>query len=158
MPRGKNKPADVVMEACPVATPSPLTAEELLREHFTIADYIAGEEKRFAEFLQPYRERDNILRAQMQDKLNNLGVDSERRSIRTDFGTIYNSTVTTPKIVDREKYLDLVLDNYETWGNGMLQLRAPNKESVDNFIRENNGQLPDGVEISSILHLNIRRA
>ena len=137
--------------------PANLTAADLMREHFQITDWIEKQKKRFDEFCKPYHDRDEYIKGQLLAKLNDLGGDG-RQSIKTEFGTCFKSTIITPKIVDREKYLDAVLDAYDTWGNGMLQLRAPQKESVDTFMRENNGQLPPGVETSSVTHLNLRRA
>jgi hypothetical protein len=99
-------------------------------------------------------------------------------NISTEHGTAYKSTIVTPRIVDRESYLDLVLDehNYETFGRGMLQVGAPNKAAFDEYVERrkreiteyqeaNGGQLPADVSIlpagcdtSSYTRINIRRS
>ncbi len=134
-----------------------LSADQLVQEYLKLKDYLAAEAKRFAEFCKPYREQQERLEAQMLDMLNKLGGDG-KQSIKTESGTFFRVTITTPKIIDREKYLDIVLDNWWTFGNGMLQLGAPKKEAIDTYLSEHNGALPDGVEISTYVNLNVRRS
>lgn len=134
-----------------------LSADQLLSEYLKIKDYLAQQAKVFAEFCKPYRDQQTQLENQMLDMLNRLGGDG-RQSIKTESGTFFRVTIVTPKISDREKYLDFVLDNWDTIGNGMLQLGAPKKEAIDAYSRENNGALPDGVETSTFVNLNVRRA
>ena len=98
-------------------------------------------------------------------------------NISTEHGTAYKSTIVTPKVTDRETYLDLVLDeqNYETFGRGMLQVGPPQKAALDEYIErrkaeitlyqeQNGGQLPadvsilpPGIDTTSYTRVNIRR-
>lgn len=164
MPRTKKNEQPVQEQPAQASSVEPIindlankTAADLLKEHFDIDDYVSRETKRLKEFLQPFVDRDEAIKVRLQAKLNELGGE-KGRSIKTEFGTFFNTTITTPKIVDKEKYLDCVLDNYDTFGNGMLQLRAPNKESIEQYMKDNNGALPPGIESSSYVNLNIRRA
>lgn len=154
--QGSNQPAADKL-GLPAEGGPTMSAEQLLSEYFRLKDYLAAESKRFTEFCAPYKKQQEALENQMLDMLNRLGGDG-RQSIKTESGTFFRVTIVTPKIVDREKYLDVVLENYATWGNGMLQLGAPKKEAIDAYSRENNGALPEGVETSSFVNLNVRRA
>lgn len=140
----------------PMGAPLP-SADSLVQEYLKIKDYLTQQARAFTDFCKPYRDQQTLLENQMLDMLNKLGGDG-RQSIKTESGTFFRTTIVTPKIVDREKYLDLVLENYETWGNGMLQLGAPKKEAIDAYSRENNGALPAGVETSTFVNLNVRRS
>lgn len=186
MPRKKPTPAAVATLA-PTLPPSatdvnqalstvdsPLTNDQLVAEAVTIDDYCKEQIKALGEFLKKYRERaeeiDKVLLKRM--------IEQGMPNIVTDHGTAYKSTIVTPKIVDRETYLDLVLDeqNYETFGRGMLQVGAPNKAAFDEYVERrkreiteyqeaNGGQLPNnvsvlppGVDTSSYIRVNIRRS
>jgi hypothetical protein len=133
------------------------TANDIIAEYFQIKDYLATETKRFADFCAPWKARMDEIENHCLERLNELGGDA-RQSIKTEAGTAYRSTIVTPKIVDRDKYLDAVLENWDTFGSGMLQIGAPKKESVDDYMQTTNGQLPPGVEISSYTRCNLRRS
>ena len=44
-----------------------------------------------------------------------------------------------------------------TWGAGMLQIGAPIKAAVDDYMKDHEGHLPPGVETSSFTRVNIKR-
>lgn len=136
-----------------LANPKP-TADQLVAEYIKIKDYLAQEAKRFADFCKPYNERQEAISNQMLEMLNQVGGES----LKTEAGTAYKSTINTPKIIDREAYLDQVLENYDTFGAGMLQIGAPKKEAIDDYMQNHDGALPSGVEISSFVRVNIRRS
>ena len=151
---------------------SPKTNDELVQEALAIDDYVKGEMKKLAEFLAPYKKRgeeiDQILMARM--------IEQGMPAIKTDHGTAYKSIIVTPKVVDREAYLDFIEAHYDTIGRGMLQVGAPKKEAFDEFVENrkkaiteyqeaNNGQLPPdmslyppGCDASSFTRVNIRRS
>jgi len=128
-------------------------ADELVAEYLQIRDYQAKESKRFEEYLKPGRDRLSEIENQLMELLNAQG----GKSLKTEHGTCYKSVIVTPKIVDREKYLDVVPENYETWGAGMLQLAKPKKESIDEYMESNGGKLPEGVECSTYVRLNVMK-
>ena len=168
----RKKLAETAPEAPAELPPTSSTNDALVQEALAIDDYVKAENKRLSEFLAPYRARaeeiDRILLARM--------LEQGMPSIKTDHGTAYKSTIVTPKIVDREAYLDLVMDNYETFGRGLLQVGAPQKAAFDEYVERrkqeisayqeaNGGALPNdvgilpaGVEISSFTRINIRRS
>lgn len=130
------------------------TAEELISEHFQIEDWIASETKRFSEHLKPHRERDEEIKNLLLAILN----EQKATNIKTEHGTAYTSTIVTPKVVDRDAYLDFVLENWDVIGGEMLQLGAPQKTAVEQHMQTNEGRLPPGVETSAFTRINIRRS
>ena len=130
------------------------TADELVAEHFAIDDYIASETKRFAEHLKPHRERDEEIKNALLAILN----EQKATNIKTEHGTAYTSTIVTPKIVDRDAYLKVVLANWLDFGGEMLQLGAPQKTAVEQYQQTHEGHLPPGVETSAFTRINIRRS
>ena len=173
MPRKKIVPAETTQPAQEQAAPtSPLTNDQLVQEHFGIDDYIDAESKRFKEFLKPLMERDEEIKKILFARM----IEQGQPNITTNHGTAYTSTIVTPKVTDREKYLDLVMDHYDTFGAGLLQVGAPQKSAFDEYVERrrqeitqyqeaHGGALPDdvnilppGVEISSFVRVNIRRS
>ena len=172
MPRKKIAEAAAVPET-PVGPPtSTATNDDLVKEHFVIDDYIKAENERFAEFLKPLRARDEDIKKILHSRM----IEQGQKNIVTHNGTAYTSTIVTPKVIDREKYLDMVLDNYETFGAGLLQVGAPQKDAFDEYVARrqaeitayqeaHNGALPEdvlilppGVETSSFTRVNIKRS
>lgn len=133
------------------------SAADLVKEFTTLDDFLAAEGKRYNEHIRPIKERMDAIKAKLHEMLLALG-SKDKQSISTDYGTVYTSTIMTPKIVDRTKFLDLCLDNWDAFGNEMLQIGAPQKDAVRTYLDANNGSLPAGVEISSFVRINIRRS
>lgn len=155
MPSTSKQPKNISGSLPVLDNPKP-TADHLVAEYIRIKDYLTQEAKRFADFCAPYKAKQDEIEGQLMEMLNALGGDG-RQALKTDHGTCYKSTIVTPKIVDRDKYLDAVLDNWDTFGSGMLQIGPPKKESIDEFMQSNNGALPPGVDVSSFVRVNIRR-
>jgi hypothetical protein len=130
-----------------------MTADNLVAEHIKIDDYLSSEIKRFQDFCKPYRDRLSEIEGHLLELMQEQGV----KSVKTDHGTSYISTITTPAIKDREAFLDAVMDNYDTWGAGMLQLGKPKKEALDAYMAENGNVLPAGIETTSFVRVNVRR-
>lgn len=130
------------------------TADELVAEFIAIRDELASANKRFAELCAPRIARKDAIAMELMEKLNAEGSNAGK----TPHGTYYKSVIVTPKIIDREAYLDAVMDNYDTFGAGMLQLGAPKKEAIDEYMQTNNGQLPPGIETTSYVHCNVRKS
>jgi hypothetical protein len=132
----------------------PLNAADLVKEHIKLDDWITAESKRFGEHLAPHKKRMEEIRNLLLGLLN----EQKTNAMSTDFGTCYVSTIMTPKIVDRDKYLDFVNENWDDIGNEMLQLSAPQKDALKNFIESHDNKTPPGVEVSYFNRLNIRRS
>lgn len=137
-----------------------MSPDALIAEHRKIADHLTVQAKAFAEYSAPYKERQDFIENRLFSALvqmNQGKAEGKRASISTDAGTAYLSTIVTPKVVDKEKFLDWTLDNWDTYG-GMLQIGAPQKAAFEEFQDKNNGALPPFTEISSFTRVNIRRS
>lgn len=137
-------------------TDLPDNANTLITDVLRLEDWIDAENKRFGEHLKPVKARVEELRNKLFELLSKQGGES----IKTDAGTAYKSTIVTPSIEDREKYLDFVLDeaNWEAHGNALMQLGAPNKATLKEYQDTHEGQLPPGVKTSSFTRVNVRRS
>lgn len=128
-----------------------VTPADLISEYNKISQYIEGESKRFAEFIKPYNDRREAISNQLLAQLNEQNCES----FKTDYGTAYKSHIMRPKAADREKFLDFVLDDWDNRGD-MLQIGAPQVNSIRHWMDTHNGDLPPGVEISTIVRVNIK--
>lgn len=71
---------------------------------------------------------------------------------KTPFGTVYLSTSTTPKVVDRDEFLAFVRA-HELWS--MLTSHV-SKDAVEEYL-ESTGDVPPGVEITRDTNARIRK-
>lgn len=127
------------------------TAEQLIAKVIALKDKIALADKQYAIFCKPWK--DTI--AECENKL--LAMLNEQRldSMRADSGTAYKSTIVSYKVIEREKVLDLINENWESFGSDMLQLGVT-KDAVKKYVEEN-GKLPEGITSDSFTRINIRR-
>jgi hypothetical protein len=133
---------------------SKLSAADLIAEHTKLDDWIASETKRFGEHLAPHKKRMEEIKASLLGMLN----EQKANSFATESGTCYISTITTPKVIDRDKYLDFVNEHWDEVGGEMLQVGSPQKDCLKTWLEENNNQPPPGVEVSYFNRVNIRRS
>lgn len=135
-------------------------AASLIAEYNQIEDHLAQQSKLFAEYRKIYDEKLNAIRNQLLEMLNALNSgkpEGKRASLSTEHGTAYLSTIVSPKIIDKEKYLDFVLDDWDARG-AMLQIGAPQKDALRDYMDSHDGALPPHVEVSSFTRVNIRRS
>jgi hypothetical protein len=132
----------------------PKLAADLIKEHTALDDWCAAETKRFADHLAPHKKRMDEIKATL------LGMMTEQRlnSMPTDVGTAYISTITTPKVIDRDKYLDFVDEKWDEIGNELLQVGAPQKDALKQYLEDNKNQPPPGIEVTYFNRCNIRRS
>lgn len=130
---------------------------DLIKDFNKLDDWLTAENKRYAEHIKPAKERMEAIKQQLLTQLIELG-SKDKQSIATDHGTAYTSTITTPKVADRDKYLDFINDNWAVIGDEMLQLGAPQVTAVKGYMEQNEGHLPPGVEISTFTRVNIKRS
>lgn len=141
--------------AYPVASPA-----ELIAEHNKIKDFVAAQSKALSEHLKPYNERSTQIENKLLELLNALNTghsQGQKASFSTDHGTAYLSTIVTPKVVDKEKWLDFCLEDWDARG-AMLQIGAPIKDALQSYQDDNNGALPPHIETSAFTRVNIRRS
>jgi len=132
----------------------PHSAADLVAEHNKLDDFVTAETKRFGEHLKPTKTRMDEIKSILLGMLN----EQKANSFATDSGTAYISTLLTPKIVERDKYLDFIWKNWDSGGNELLQVGAPQKDSLKEYLDANQNQPPPGVEVNYFNRLNIRRS
>ena len=142
----------------------------LVQEWNQIKAHLAEQSKAFAEFCKPYRERQDAIENAIHKFLN----ETNQQSARTEHGTAYKSVSTTPKIEDRNAYLDFCLDSWDEGGNEMLQLGAPQIDAFKKYMEMREKQLeemkqrgalsndlsvtPPGTSVSFFEKVNIRKS
>ena len=125
----------------------------LIAEFISLRDWLAAESKRFAEHCKPHRERMQTIQNLMLARANAESSDPHKPwSLRVDTGTAYRSTTPTPKIENRDVFLDFALDGHEEF----LQLAAPQIDAVKDWIDANKAP-PPGVSVSYNTTVNIRK-
>lgn len=144
--------------AQPVHQRIPGTPAELIAEHNKTKDFVAAQSKAFQEWAKPYNDRLAAIENELLARLNELNNEpGKRASMKTEHGTAYLSTIITPRLVDKVKFLDFVLEDWDKRG-AMLQIGAPQKDAITSWQDENDGQLPPHVETSAFTRVNIRRS
>lgn len=131
-----------------------ISAADLVQEHIKLDDWIAAETKRFTDHVASVKKRMEEIKSILLGLLN----EQKQNSASTDHGTYYISTIMTPKVTDRDAYLKFIGDNWNTFGGDMLQISAPQKDALKNYMEENKDAVPPGVEVSYFNRLNIRRS
>lgn len=131
-----------------------MNAQDLITEYFKLKDWADAESKRFDEHVKPVKTRLEEITTLLLGILNTQGADK----VATDAGTAYKSTIVTPSITDRDAYLDFVEENWAEIGNEILQLGAPNKKALQDYMDSHNGMLPPGIKTSAFTRVNIRRS
>jgi hypothetical protein len=123
---------------------------ELITAYIKYRDYTAAKQKALDDELKPYADAMATISTAMLDHLNMSGADS----IKTDAGTAYVSELDSMKVGDRDALGAFILET------GELQLlsMAVAKDAVRDYMAEHQGQLPPGVEKSSIRKVNFRRS
>lgn len=133
--------------------------DELIEEHFKITDFLAEQARIYAENAKPYNDRLKQINAIMHEHLLLLSAKANKKhaSVTTPNGTAYLSTIVTPKVVDKEKYLDWVLEDWNRRG-AMLQIGAPQKDAFDEYCDANAGRNPPFTDTTTIIKCNIRKS
>lgn len=125
----------------------------LVKEYQDIRAHLEAQSKLFAEYSKPYNAQLELIEAQIKMAMTEQGV----KSVKTDTGTVILSTITTPKVLDKEKFLDWVLENWDQYG-AMLQISAPQKDALQEYMDANDNRLPPAVDVSSFVRFSIRKA
>lgn len=100
--------------------------------------------------LKPYNDALDMLEGVMAGRLIERGANN----VQTPVGTCYRSTLLKPKVVDRGAFLGYAIEN-RNWD--MLDvgcLLDPLKE----FMEKNNKNLPPGIDVTTVVNTNFRKA
>lgn len=128
----------------------------LVEEHQKIKTHLDMQAKQFQEYCKPYNERVEQIHAAITAAMTEQGI----KSLKTDFGTPILSEITSAKIKpdERDAYIDMCLDNWDTFGGEMLVIGAPKADAVRNYMDAHNGALPPHIDIDKFLRFSIRKA
>lgn len=123
--------------------------ETLIASYIAIRDKQAKLKEKHEEELRPHRAHMAAIMNEMLARLNARGADNSK----TPSGTAYKSMQTSAKVIDRDEFLNYVIDN----ARYQLLTNHVSKEEVEAVIQLT-GDPPPGVEVSRTLVVNFRRA
>ena len=157
------------------------TADQIVGQYIAYRDHVAALREKHSAELAPYTQAmeqiENYLQAFMQQN----GVDS----LKTAHGTPYRATGTSIKTTDAEAFKDFVLEpaadsiyralhtagvqlppEYKNHFLMLLKTEAlwaltdfrAGKKGVEEYVENQRGELPPGIEINQFEKVNIRRA
>lgn len=127
------------------------SVDEKVKRWNQLKAHLAQQAKVFADYCAPFRAEQEQIEAWLHDFLNRHKI----RSVKSDHGTPYISTITKPKIEDRTKYLDWCLEHWETGGDELLQLSAPQVTAFKAYVEEHK-EVPPGTSVTYFEQINIR--
>lgn len=123
---------------------------EAVELYIKMRDKKAQMKATYEESVRPLTEKMEKLEAKLLHIFNETGMDS----VKTPLGTAYSSTRTSVSIADRDAFIGFVK---ETGDFNMLELR-PSRSAIPEFAEMNNGELPPGINISTMRVVNVRRS
>ena len=142
------------------SSPQP-TMGELIDKHQEIDAYIAAQAAAFAKTMAPWQQALGVLNAEIKSRLLGGGMQNSKSA---NGWTAYISRTLSVKVVDREKYLDFVVnDNWQYLDARVL------KGPVEDWIEKNQterikqGLAPLsveelGLEVTPIVKCNVRKS
>jgi hypothetical protein len=123
--------------------------EKRTGQYVAVRDKIREITARHEEELKPFVDIQNALTAWFTAKLDTVGA----KSVKTDKGTVYQSTRYSASLSDPKAFMDYVIDN-KSWD---LLDRKANSTAVRDFIEQHKSE-PPGVRLSAIRTVGVRRA
>jgi hypothetical protein len=129
-----------------------MTPAELIAAYLKLDAWVDSERERFETHMKPLQEQLEAIKTQLQAFM----LEEKTNSIKTDDGTAYLSTIVSPTI-EGDK-LDFVEWAFEHHQEAMVQIGAPQKAALQDYLDANGGVLPPMVRTSSITRVNIRRS
>lgn len=130
-----------------------LDIADLVKRRQMVRGWLDAQEKNFSDYCRPYRDQVEQMDSQITAAMTQAGI----KSLKTDTGTAILSTIVTPKVIDKLKFLDWVLEDWDNRGE-MLQVGTPLKETITSYMDAHEGQLPPNIETSSMIRFSIRKA
>ncbi len=122
--------------------------EELVSKYVQMRDVKAQLKKQFVEKTAPLEEAIAKIEALLLQTFSTMGMES----VRTAAGTAYKSTRCSATVADWESVLPFII-KHNLWS--MLEKRV-SKDAVEAY-RDENGDLPPGVNWREEITVNVRR-
>lgn len=126
---------------------------KLVARHQEIKAHLDAQDAQYAAYKKPYLDE----QIEIQGKIHAAMLEQGVKSVRTDTGTAILTTITTPKVTDKEKFLDFVLENWDKCG-AMLQIGAPQKDALQEYMDAHDNNLPPFVTVENFVRFSIRKA
>lgn len=129
------------------------TSLELIEEYLKVRDHLTTQNKAYAEYVAPHKERMSAIENILLDRLNKDGA----QNVKTDAGTAYKQTGLAIKVDNRDQLIDFCMDKWDDIGSELLMVSAQ-KDAVRDWMQANNGTPPPGVSTEFSTYVNIRRS
>jgi hypothetical protein len=129
--------------------PVKLDISKRVDQYVRLRDKITEMKERHKAELAPYNEALEKLNALLLSHLNEI----EGESVRTEAGTVYRTEKKSASLADADAFMRFVIGT----GSWDLLDRKANVTAVADFIEENDGHTPPGVNFSSTLIVGVRR-
>jgi hypothetical protein len=168
VPRKKAEPkTEVVAVNAEAATQVLATDASLVERYYVLEDWLKAETKRFEDHVKGVQAAMDQIKQEFLRRLNERQADNTK----TDFGTAYKTTLLNVSVspegasyctdngafTGREALLEFALDNWNEWGDDMLQIGAQ-KDAVKRYMEDHKGEPPPGIKTAFFTKVNIKRA
>lgn len=131
------------------------TDEDLTTRHLALRALLEQLVAKHKAELSPWQDMQDIIENEMLRRLNERAADNSS----TPAGTFFKVRGTSVKVTDKVVFLDHVfaqrLNNLPNCYDMLTQ--AVSKDSVTAFIKDNGGQPPPGVEVTSYIKIQVRK-
>jgi hypothetical protein len=126
-----------------------VTPNDLIKRYQEIKRTKEIMDTEYKESIKPYSEALEAIELSLLEYLNSNGL----QNLKTETGTAYKVTHVNTKMVDRQKLVAFVkeTDNFDLFTNSLT------KEAVKAYV-ETHKEPPPGVEVTTYLECNIRKA
>lgn len=136
-------------EHAPLVQAMQATVDKRVGQYIEVRDKIKEIKERHEKELAPLLDVQNLLGGWLESFLTNSG----STGVKTVHGTCYKSTRYTASLADPEAFMSYVIKN----GKYELLDRRANATAVRDHAKENDGNLPPGVNLSAISSVGVRR-
>ena len=127
------------------------TAADLVKKYIELRD---AREKLLDEFMEKKIKPIDQAMTALEGGAAELLRETGQTALKTEHGTAYTSTVLSVKCTDRSVFLSYVFEHRaEHFLTSHVQ-----KEAVKEYMDENKGRAPPGVDVTTIQRVNFRRA
>jgi hypothetical protein len=124
--------------------------QKRVAQYIQLRDKITALKDEHKKVLEPYQEALDRLNEVLLDHLNEINSDSASVN---GVGTVYRTAKASASLADASAFMDFVIE-HRMWD--LLDRRA-NVTAVQDYIRENDGELPPGVNFTRRYVAGVRR-
>jgi hypothetical protein len=136
-------------EHAPLVQAMQATVDKRVEQFVTVRDKVRAMKERHEAELKPLLEVQNLLQGWLEAFMTNSG----STGVKTAHGTCYKSTRYTASLADPDAFMGYVIKT----GKYELLDRRANATAVKDYVKENAGNLPPGVNLSAISTVGVRR-